>query len=156
MNTIANYLMAMSLAGYFKENDWKKWAENKINTSDSVEDWVYDVRDANNIDHLKKALEIKVNDEEFYSNNNFQFSDAIIGFYYLRYINSELSLEDLLYLSNEEACSGDTLVPSERFSELLSKLEENRDLMNNKDFILKIQKFYKKFKEVSERQLEAI
>ena len=155
MITIGYSLFAISFSGYYKKKDWQAWADKHILSSASKYDWLADVALSRNIDELGRALCELINSER--ENAEFAFSDAVIGFFYLQYLDKMFSLAELLNKSGNEAdCGLGASEDCETFYELLNMLEKDSSLENNAHFLKRISMLYEPFKLIAEQQKEIL
>lgn len=153
MKTIANYLYAIAISGIYKKDDWQKWADNQILKNNTVEEWVYNVSLARDIDELSKALSNKIIDEDYYKHNESAPSDAIIGYFYIDYLAGNISLYELLSKSGSEADSGgEAMLECELFYSILNDIDKNEKLLKDKGFQKRITDMFEPFKEIAQQQ----
>ncbi|WP_291562646.1 MULTISPECIES: hypothetical protein [unclassified Clostridium] len=104
--TIGHYIYIASVSGYYSKSDWQGWADRQILNKNEVEDWVYKVSLAKDIEGLSMAVSDKKLEECYYEENKSSSSDAIVGYYYMQYKENRLSLRDLFSkLSDEDDIS---------------------------------------------------
>ncbi|MFD3262326.1 hypothetical protein ACE3MQ_27400 [Paenibacillus lentus] len=157
MVPIAHYLFAISFSGYYKKKDWQNWADQRILKQTSVEDWLINISLANSIDMLSDALCDLLISERFEVKNDVPSSDAIIGYFYLMYLDGKLSLQDLLLKSGDEADGGEgASVECEEFYAISNALEKDTLLMKDNDFRKKISALYEPFRKVAQLQKEEL
>ena len=94
--TIANYIYIAVISGYYSKSDWQGWADKQISNNDDVEEWIYKVSLAKDIDELCTAVYNKNIEECYYKNNECSQDDAVVGYYYMLYIEKRISLYDAL------------------------------------------------------------
>lgn len=154
--TMANYIKELVISEYYKKADWKKWATDKIYENKDNEKWIYKVRNADNAASLLNILEPICEEEQYYKYNNNQFSDAVIGFIYKRYLKGELTMEDMLKRTYEEVSSGDSLIDPEKFKNYLDMVENNKDLQQDRKFISSVHDFYEIYLEIADLVLDKV
>ncbi len=153
---IAKCLFAAAFSGYYNCNDWQKWADKKILSNDIVEDWIYNVSLANNIDKLSEVLSDKLIDEEYKYPNIDLFSDAVIGYYYMEYLNGKTTLYELLTKSGDEADGGEAGLACEVFYSILNQIDRNEKNPNDEDFVKSIDFLFEPFLKIAQSQLHII
>ncbi|MFB5676360.1 hypothetical protein ACE3NQ_08160 [Paenibacillus terreus] len=157
MIPIAHYLFAISFSGYYKKKDWQNWADQRIVNQTSVENWLINISLANSIDMLSNALSDLLISERYELKNLDPSSDAIIGYFYLMYLDGKLSLQDLLLKSGDEADGGEgASVECEEFYAISNALEKDTLLMEDIDFQKKISILYEPFKKIAQLQKEEL
>jgi hypothetical protein len=153
MITIANYLYAAVSSGIYTKKDWQSWADKQILNKDNVEDWIYNVSLAPDVDNLCKVIYDKMIDENYYKYNEFSITDAVIGYYYELYLENKLSLYDLIEKSAQASdSSGQCTIDCEYFYSILNELDSNITLMQDDSFIYKISELFKPFKDIADKQ----
>lgn len=156
MVTIANYLFIASSSGFYSKKDWQGWADKQILKNDSVEDWIYSVSLAKDINELSNALGDKIIEENYYGNNEYPPSDAVIGYFYKRYLNGEISLYELLNKSGAEADGGEATLECEEFYSILNEIDRNEKDPNDEEFLKCIKFMFEPFLKVVQYQLKKI
>jgi hypothetical protein len=157
MIPIAHYLFAMAFSGFYNKSEWQKWADDIILREDEPKLWLINVSLARNIDDLSKVLSDLMITERIYMENGPPFSDAVIGYYYLRYLSKDISINELLQMSGEEADGGEgASIACEEFYMILNELESDRDLEFKHDFVKMIEKFFEPFQNIAMKQKEVI
>lgn len=155
MIPIAHYLFAISFSGYYKKKDWQHWADQRILKQSSVEDWLINIALANSIEMLSNALSDLLISERYKIKNLSPSSDAIIGYFYLMYLEGKLSLQELLLKSGDEADGGEgASVDCEEFYAFSNTLEKNSLLLEDVDFQKKISVLYEPFRKIAILQME--
>jgi hypothetical protein len=120
---IAHYLLAAVVSEFMQPDDWKGWADRIISRMDSPPAWVIDIALANSIDEFIEYISDKLRDEELAEGGLISIGDAVIGFYYLRYEKGDLSFEEFLKKSGEEADSGSSDFDCEEIYSILNEYE---------------------------------
>lgn len=157
MIPIAHYLFAISFSGFYNKSEWQKWADELILREDKPKLWLINVSLARNIDDLSKALSDLMITERSYLRNEPPFSDAVIGYYYLRYLSKDISINELLQMSGEEADGGEGATKAcEEFYMILNELESDKDLEFKHDFVKMIAEIFEPFKIIALKQKEVI
>lgn len=157
MIPIAHYLFAIAFSGFFNKSEWQKWADELILREDKPKIWVINVSLARNIDDLSKALSDLMITERSYVKNEPPFSDAVIGYYYLRYLSQDISINELLQLSGQEADGGEgATIACEEFYMILNELERDKDLEFKPNFVKMITEIFEPFKSIALKQKEVI
>ncbi|GAC42098.1 hypothetical protein [Paenibacillus popilliae] len=89
--------------------------------------------------------------------NLFPASDAIIGYYYLKYLEGKLSLHELLLQCGDEADGGEgATVECEEFHAISTAIEKDERLVEDTIFQEKIATLFKPFRVIAEKQKEAL
>ncbi|MNJ37021.1 hypothetical protein D3C77_318260 [compost metagenome] len=157
MIPIAHYLFAISFSGYYQKKDWQNWADQRILKQTSAEDWLINVSLANSIEMLSNALGDLLISERFEMKNRVPSSDAIIGYFYLMYLEGKLSLQELLLKSGDEADGGEgASVGCEEFYAISSDLEKDPYLIEDTDFQKKISVLYAPFRQIAQLQMKEL
>lgn len=157
MIPIAHYLFAISFSGYYKKKDWQNWADQRILKQKTVEDWLISISLANSIEMLSNALGELLISERFQVKNRTPSSDAIIGYFYLMYLEGKLSIKDLLLKSGDEADGGEgASVDCEVFYAISNSLEKDILVKDDVDFQKKISVLFEPFRRIAERQKEEL
>ena len=157
MIPIAHYLFAIAFSGFFNKSEWQKWADELILREDKPKIWVINVSLARNIDDLSKALSDLMITERSYVKNEPPFSDAVIGYYYLRYLSQDISINELLQLSGREADGGEgATIACEEFYMILNELERDKDHEFKPNFVKMITELFEPFKSIALKQKEVI
>lgn len=153
MIPIAHYLFSISFSGYYKKKDWQDWADQRILKQTSVEEWLINISLANSVDMLSNALCDLLISEKFEVENQVPSSDAIIGYFYLMYLEGKLSFQELLLKSGDEADGGEgASVECEVFYAISNALEKNIFLMEGTDLQKKISVLYEPFRRIAQLQ----
>lgn len=152
MIPIAHYLFAVAFSGIYSKKSWQEWADKQIMNLPIVQDWIYQVSLATNIDELSKALGDKLIEERNTDTNIPLISDAIIGYYYLEYLSGKITLKELLNKSGQEADGGEASVECEQFYSILNEIEKNNRVTLNRHFVEDIEILYEPFKVIAEHQ----
>ena len=153
---IAKCLFAAAFSGHYNKNDWQEWADERILNNNKVEDWIYNVSWANSIDNLSEVLSDKLIDEEYKYPHFDLFSDAVIGYYYMEYLNGEITLYELLTKSGDEADGGEARLACEVFYSILNQIDRNEKYINDEEFAKSIKSLFKPFLKVAQSQLKII
>ncbi|RJX41889.1 hypothetical protein D3P09_07095 [Paenibacillus pinisoli] len=157
MIPIAHYLYEISFSGYYQKKDWQNWADQRILKQTIAEEWLNDISLANSIEMLSNALGDLLISERFEVKNRTPSSDAIIGYYYLMYLEGKFSLQELLLKSGDEADGGEgASVECEEFYAISSQLEKDIFLMEDTDFHRKISVLYEPFGKIAQQQMEEL
>jgi len=157
MIPIAHYLFEISFSGYYQKKDWQNWADQRILKQKLAEKWLIDISLANSIEMLSNALGDLLISERSEVKNRTPSSDAIIGYYYLMYLERKFSLQDLLLKSGDEADGGEgASVECEEFYAISSDLEKDIFLMEDTDFHRKISVLYEPFGKIAQLQMEEL
>lgn len=157
MVTIANYLYAVAESGFYSKDDWQSWADNKILNNEMVDDWIYEVALADNLNNLVKVISNKMIDEDYYKYNNFSITDAVIGYYYLLYMSNKMTLYKLITKSGEASdATGQCMLDCEHFYSLLNEIDSNKSLLTDTVFLNRIHNMYEPFKIVAEKQKDVL
>lgn len=122
-NTIAHYWMAAALSGYATSKDWQDWADNIIKSTYSPSYWVIDVSLAGDQKELIKKLKNQLYEEQTIEGKLITISDSILGYYYLRFIDGNISFVDFLKLAGQEADSGFSDIDCEEIYSILNECE---------------------------------
>lgn len=149
---IAKCLFAAAFSGHYNKNDWQAWADERILKNNKVEDWIYNVSLANSIDNLSEALSDKLIDEEHKNPSWGLFSDAVIGYFYMEYLNGEMSLYELLTKSGSEADSGEATLECEEFYSILNEIDRKEKSIDDGEFLNSIKCMFEPFIKVAEQQ----
>ncbi|WP_068498381.1 hypothetical protein [Paenibacillus kribbensis] len=154
---IAHYLFAASLSGYYSKEDWQNWADILILKEEKPEEWVFAVSLASDLDALSKALSEQLITESHTIRNTSLFSDAVIGFLYLKFLSKQISMRELLLMSGDEADGGEgSSVSCEEFYMILNELENKKSLEKDRIFIKKISHLYESFENIARNQIEVL
>ncbi|MCG7410904.1 hypothetical protein MH117_26330 [Paenibacillus sp. ACRRX] len=157
MVPIAHYLFAISFSGYYKKKDWQNWADQRILKQTSVENWLINISLANSIDMLSNALGDLLISERFKVKDRVSSSDAIIGYYYIMYLDGKFSLQDLLLNSGDEVDGGEgASVECEEFYAISNALEQDKLLIGDTNFQRKISALYEPFRKIAQLQKEEL
>lgn len=156
MIAIAHYLFAAAWSGFYKKTNWQSWADNQILKLSSVDNWIYDVSLANNLDGISRALSDKIIDENYKNSNLELISDAVIGYYYMSYLENKITVYELLDKSGKEADGGESTIECEEFYSMLNDLEKNEYIRKDENFIKKIQILFAPFLQIALNQKERI
>lgn len=156
MITIANYLFAAASSGFYSRKDWQAWADKLILKNDKVDDWIYSVSLAKDVNELSKALGDKIIEENYYANNESPPSDAVIGYFYMEYLAGSLSLYELLNKSGTEADSGEASKECEEFYSILNEIDRKEKSVDDEVFINGIKCMFEPFMKVAEQQKKEI
>ncbi|MDP5275121.1 hypothetical protein [Chengkuizengella axinellae] len=157
MIPIAHYLFAIAFSGLYNKSEWQKWADERILREQKPKLWLINVSLSRNIDDLSKALSDLMIIEKSSMENEPPFSDAVIGYYYLKYMSKDISINELLQMSGEEADGGEGATKAcEEFYEILNKLEGNKDLEFNPNFMKMIEESFEPFKNIAMKQKEVL
>jgi len=157
MVPIAHYLFAIAFSGFYKKTEWQKWADKHILREDKPKLWMINVSLARNIDELSKALSDLMITERSYAKKDPPFSDAVIGYYFLRYSSKDISINKLLQMSGEEADGGEgATIECEEFYRILNELERQEDLEFNPNFVKMLTELFDPFKNIALKQKEVI
>lgn len=157
MIPIAHYLFAIAFSGYYQKKDWQNWADQRILKQTSAEDWLIEISLANSIEMLSNALGDLLISERFEVKNRVPSSDAIIGYFYLMYLEGKISLQELLLKSGDEADGGEgASVECEEFYAISSDLEKDTILLEDTDFQRKISVLYEPFRKTAQLQMEKL
>lgn len=155
MIAIGHFLFATAFSGYFSKKDWQEWADKRIMRSGKLDDWLINVSLSRDIDELSKALCDLLIDESHRIKSIPPFSDAVIGYFYLKYLDGKLSLQDLLLKSGDEADGGEgASVECEKFYAILNDVEKDIQLMEDSSFQKKISVLFEPFGKIAEQQKE--
>lgn len=152
MIPIAHYLFAATFSGIYNKKSWQEWADNHIMDLPIVEDWIYQVSLATNIDVLSKALGNKLIEERNIDTNSPLISDAVIGYYYIEYLSGKITLSEILNKSGQEADGGEASVECKQFYSILNEIEKNNRITLNRHFLEYIEILYEPFKVIAEHQ----
>jgi hypothetical protein len=154
MIPIAHYLFAIAVSGYYQKNDWQNWADQRILKQTSAEDWLIEISLANSIEMLSDALSDLLISERFRIKNLVPSSDAIIGYFYLMYLEGKISLQELLLKSGDEADGGEgASVECEEFYAISSDIENDTNLLEDTDFWKEISVLYEPFRKIAQLQM---
>lgn len=152
--TIANYLYIIVVSGYYSKLDWQNWADKEILNNGNVEEWVYKVSLAKNVDELCMALYDKKLEECYYDYNKSLQEDVVVGYYYMLYSEKRISLYELISrLSDEDDVSARSSInENQNFYTIFKDINENHDLIENYELITKIRNLLQPFKKLAEEQ----
>ena len=157
MIPIAHYLFAVSYSGYYQKKDWQNWADQRIMKQILVEDWLISISLSNSIEILSDALSDLLISERADMENKITSSDAIIGYFYLMYLEGKLSIYELLLNSGDEADGGEgASIECEEWYALSTNLDGNIFLAEEATFKKKIAALYAPFKKIAQLQLEEL
>jgi hypothetical protein len=137
---IAHYLLAAVVSEFMQPDDWKGWADRIISRMDTPPIWVIDIALANSTDKFKECMSDKLRDEELAEGNLISIGDAVIGFYYLRYNKGDLSFEEFLKKSGEEADSGSSDFDCEEIYSILNEYERILSMGSDTSHLINIAK----------------
>ena len=152
--TIANYIYIAVISGYYSKSDWQKWADEEILNNHEVEEWVYNVSLAKNVDELCIALYDKKLEECYYDYNKSLQGDVVVGYYYMLYSEKRISLYELISrLSDEDDVSASSSIhENQNFYTIFKDINENNNLIEECELITKIEKLLQPFKKLAEEQ----
>lgn len=154
---IAHYLFAIAFSEYYSKADWQNWADERILRQTRPEPWLINVSLASNIDVLSKVLSDQMISERDSVKSMPPFSDAVIGYFYLKYLSKKITLNDLLQKSGEEADGGEGATRAcEDYYSILNKLEANKDLDQDSSFIMMIEEIFEPLKFIALSQKEVL
>lgn len=156
MKTIANYLFVAASSGFYSKKEWQSWADKQILKKDKVDDWIYSVSLAKDINELSMALGDGIIQENYYANNEHPPSDAVIGYYYMEYLAGGISIYELLTRSGDEADGGEATLECEEFYSILNEIDRNEKSIDDEEFIKNIRLMFEPFIKVAEQQLQKI
>lgn len=157
MIPIAHYLFAIAFSGYYQKKDWQNWADQRILKQASAEDWLIEISLANSIEMLSNALGDLLISERFKIKSQPPSSDAIIGYFYLMYLEGKLSLQELLLKSGDEADGGEgASIECEEFYAITNALEKDILLVEDVDFKKKISIIFEPFRRIAQLQKEEL
>lgn len=111
---------------------------------------------AKDINELSKALGNLLIEEKNKTPQSPLISDAVIGYYYLDYLNKKITLEKLLELSGNEADNGESTEECERFYAILNRIEEDKSVLDEVSFIKEVLHLFEPFKMIAEKQKEEL
>ena len=152
--TIGYYIYIACVSGYYTKSNWQNWADRQILNNDEVQDWIYKVSLAKDIEELCIAVSDKKLEECYFEEHKSLPSDAIVGYYYIKYIENKISLYDLVdRLSDEDDISETSSINEyEDFYRILKEIDVNDRLIEDKLFIKNIHDLFEPFREIAEKQ----
>lgn len=157
MIPIAHYLFNISFSGYYQKQDWQSWADQRLLKQPLAEEWLINVSLADSIETLSSALGDLLISERFAAKNRVPSSDAVIGYFYLMYLEEKMSLQELLLKSGDEADGGEgASAECEEFYEISSDLEQDVFLVEDTDFQRKISELYEPFRTIARLQMREL
>lgn len=156
--TIINYLYIIVISGYYAKKEWQKWADEEILKKDEVDEWIYKISLAKDVDEFMESIYYPMFDECYYSNNEFSREDAIVGYYYMMYKERRISLYELINkLSDDDDISTSSSIhKKENFYELLNELNKRMDLNYKNELANKIEELLEPLKKIAEDQKKII
>ncbi|MBN3524087.1 hypothetical protein [Paenibacillus apiarius] len=152
--TIGHFLYIACVSGYYSKSDWQGWADRQILKKNEVEDWIYKVSLAKDIEELSSAVSDKKLEECYYEENKSSPSDAIVGYYYIQFLENKISLRDLIdKLSDEDDIStASSINEYEDFYSILNEINSNECLLAEISFTKKINDLFEPFRQIAESQ----
>jgi hypothetical protein len=107
MERLGHYWYAAVDSGFANEQDWRAWADRRIQDSDRPEFWIIEMSLASTVDQLMPSLDERLNFErelnEWYTINT---GDACLGFLYWSYKLGRLTLCEFLLKAGRMADDG--------------------------------------------------
>ncbi|KAJ49741.1 hypothetical protein BD780_000814 [Clostridium tetanomorphum] len=156
--TIANYIYIAVISGYYSKSDWQGWADKQILNNNDVEEWVYKISLAKDIDELCTAVYDKKIEECYYENNEFSQYDAVVGYYYMLYIEKRISLYALIdRLSDDDDISAESSIhEQENFYIIFDKINKDSELISDSLFIKSMHDLFEPFRKIAEEQKQQL
>ena len=152
--TIANYIYIIVISGYYTKEDWQKWADEEILKRDEVDDWIYQIATAKDVDEVRSATYYPRLEECYFCYNKFSREDAIVGFYYMLYKENRMSLYELISkLSDEDDISnGSSIRKRQNFYEMFNQLNKINDLDYRNALENKIKELFEPLVKIAKEQ----
>lgn len=156
--TIGYYVYLACISGYYCKLDWQSWADRLILKSVNIEDWIYNISLAKNENELCIAVNEKKIGESYCGENKQPLEDAIVGYYYLLYLENRISMYDLLSkLSDEDDISNSSSIHEfQNFYDLWNLVKLNKDLITKKYFVENIHELLEPYRIIASDQLRHI
>ena len=126
-------------------------ADKRILRETHAEDWLISLSSERDIATVQNILSILMVSERYIVNNPPNLHDSILGFCYVSYLDSKLSLRELLYKSGIET-DGAGSIECEVFYTLLIELEKGMHSEEDISFLKSISEMYEPFKAIAEKQ----
>lgn len=152
--TIGHYIYIISVSEYYYKSDWQNWADNQILKNTTVDDWIYKVSLAKNIEELTNVLNDKIIEECYFEEHNSSPSDAIVGYYYMKYLEKKINLYHLVSkLSDEDDISVSSSVHQKmNFYNIFKKLDSAPNIATDEMFLKHIDEILTPFILIAEKQ----
>lgn len=156
--TIASNLYIACVSGYYSKVDWQEWADRQILKKDTVEDWIYEVSLAKDLNELSLAVGAKMLDESYYEKNRFSKSDVIVGYYYLQFLENKITLRDLISkLSDEDDPSNSSSINEFlNFYAIMGEINLDNSILKEPLFDQKLAIVFDPYKQIAESQKEQL
>lgn len=156
--TIGHYIYIACISEYYSKSDWQGWADRQILKRNKVEDWIYKVSLAKDIEELSLAVSDRKLEECYYEENKSSPSDAIVGYYYIQFLENKISLRDLIgKLSDEDDISTAASINEYvDFYSILNEINSNGNLLADISFTKKMNDLFEPFRQIAERQKKQI
>lgn len=142
--TLANYLYALIYSDIYDKEKWQMWGEQLLNNAnyDENTEWVFNLVFSNSKKSAFEAISGRRFEEDYLSYNNYTLTEIIQGYYYFQYKEGKMCLYDLLDKSGDVADAGEDSIGCEFFYDLLNQIDLNPDIVNNKEFIGRIDNYF--------------
>jgi len=129
---IAHYWLAAASTGYALPVDWIKWADQIISRTNKPLDWIIEMSLSNDLMMLRKAISLRIDQEDEATGKVISIEDAQVGFYFLMYKNHRLDINKFLNRVFEVAESGRSQLTPERVTCFMreERKEGNVDALN--------------------------
>lgn len=120
--TCAWYWLAAARSGFASSEQWKSWADRRIEEADIPDEWLIDVSLAKDLETLTHIITSRFGNEEEEASKA-RTVDTVLGYLWLRYERGDYDLAECLRKAGEYADNWDTSIECEVFYALLSDLE---------------------------------
>jgi len=156
MIPFATYLYSAVYSGYFKPEMWLAWADEIIMKSDELDVIWYEIACCDTSEKLFHAIGDKLWDEYSAAKEEYTTTEIIEGYYYKRYLDSEIDKYELLSLAGEASDSGGGSMGPEWYYKYLGMLESVNSEEESNSIMKELDLYFNPLMKQAEKQFSIL